>query len=96
MDKTREKLLNANEFCHIYEDDYGVTNIHITKNNETYRLIPKTHALGFQIERHKNGRLVSRNTISYEEMRVLADLAGSNDLLTNLDGQGGEVNRTSD
>jgi len=92
MNRTREKLPNANKWCHIYTDIDGITNIHNTETNETYRIIPETSALGFQLERHKDGELKARNTISFNELRILTDLAGSNHLLQNLDGKGGEAN----
>jgi hypothetical protein len=90
MNRTREKLPNANKWCHIYTDVDGITNRHNTETNETYRIIPETSALGFQLERHKDGELKARNTISFDELRILTDLAGSNHLLQNLDGKGGE------
>ena len=92
MNTNREKLPNANKWCHIYTDIYGVKNIHNTETNETYRITPKTSALGFQLERYKDGELKTRNTISFDELRILADLAGSNHLLQNLNGKGGEQN----
>jgi hypothetical protein len=91
MNRTREKLQNANKWCHIYTDIDGVTNIHNTETNETYRIIPETSALGVQIERHKDGELKARNTISFDEFRILSDLAGSNHLLEKLAYKGGEV-----
>ena len=57
MGKTREKLLNANRYCHIYVDDDGITNYHDTETNETYRVIPDTGALGFYLEYFKDGVL---------------------------------------
>ncbi len=95
MNRTREKLPNANKWCHIYTDIDGVTNIHNTETNETYRIIPETSALGFQLERHKDGELKARNTISFDELRALADLAGSNHLLEKLAAKGGETNEDS-
>ena len=92
MNRMRDKLPNANKYCHIYTDIDGVTNIHNTETNETYRIIPETSALGFQLERHKDGELKARNTISFDELKILADLAGSNHLLQKLDGKGGEIN----
>jgi len=94
MNRTREKLPNANKWCHIYTDIDGVTNIHNTETNETYRIIPETSALGFQLERHKDGELRVRNTISFDELRILSDLAGSNHLLEKLADKGGEVAET--
>ncbi len=94
MNRTREKLPNANKWCHIYIDIDGVTNIHNTETNETYRIIPETSALGFQLERHKDGELRARNTISFDELRILADLAGSNHLLEKLADKGGEATET--
>jgi hypothetical protein len=91
MNRTREKLPNANKWCHIYTDIDGVTNIHNTETNETYRIIPETSALGFQLERHKDGELRARNTISFDELRILSDLAGSNHLLEKLADKGGEA-----
>jgi hypothetical protein len=93
MNRTREKLPNANKWCHIYTDIDGVINIHNTETNETYRIIPETSALGFQLERHKDGELRARNTISFDELRILSDLAGSNHLLGKLDDKGGETTR---
>lgn len=92
MNRMRDKLPNANKWCHIYTDIDGVTNIYNTKTNETYRIIPETFALGFQLERHKDGELKARNTISFDELRILSDLAGSNHLLQKLDGKGEEAN----
>lgn len=94
MNKIRDKLPNANKWCHIYTDEDGITNIHNTQTNETYRIIPDTSALGIQIERHTNGKLSTRNTLSFEELKVLADLAGSNQLLRNLADKGGETLET--
>jgi hypothetical protein len=91
MNRTREKLPNANKWCHIYTDIDGVTNIHNTETNETYRIIPETSALGVQIERHKDGELKARNTISFDEFRILSDLAGSNHLLKKIAYKGGEL-----
>ena len=87
---TREKLLNANKWCHIYTDSDNVTNIHNTETNETYRIIPSIHTFGFYIERHENGVLAGRNSIGFDEMRVLSDLAGCNGLLKQLIDKGGE------
>ncbi len=87
----KDKLLNANKWCHIYTDVDGITNIHNTETNETYRIIPDISSLGFNIERHKDGELAARNTISFDEMKILTDLAGSNHLLQRLEGKGGEV-----
>lgn len=90
MNKQRSKLLNANKYCHIYNDDDGVTNIHDTTKNQTYRIIPATYALGIIIEKHKDGELVSRNSLDVDMLEVLADLAGSNDMILNLKDKGGE------
>jgi len=90
MNKMKNKLPNANEYCHIYTDVDGVTNIHNTETNETYRIIPDISALGIYIEKHKNGELKSRNSLSFNELSVLTDLAGSNQLLINLQDKGGE------
>lgn len=90
MNKTKEKLPNANKWCHIYTDIDGITTIHNTETNETYRIIPDTSAFGFMLEYHKDATLKARNTISFDEMKVLALLAGSNHLLKNLNGTGGE------
>lgn len=84
--KTREKLINANKYCHIYTDDDGVTCIHNTESNETYRVIPDVSMFGFYIEYHKDAKLVARNSVGFGEMKTLALLAGSNHLLRNLNG----------
>lgn len=88
--KTKDTLPNGNKWCHIYSDDDGVINIHNTETNETYRIIPDKSAFGFHLERHKDGELKSRNSIGFDEMKILTDLAGSNHLLQNLKGKGGE------
>lgn len=85
----REKLPNANKWCHIYTDSDGITNYHNTETNETYRIIPDTSALGFYIELHKDGELKARNSISFDEMKALTLLSGSNNLLKDL--IGGEI-----
>jgi hypothetical protein len=82
----RDRLLNANKWCHIYTDSNGVTNYHNTETNETYRIIPSISALGFCIEYYKDAELKARNTISFDEMKILALLAGSNGLLKNFYG----------
>lgn len=92
MSKTREKLQNANKYCHIYNDDDGCTNFHNIETNETYRIVPESSCLGFHLERFEGGILRTRNSISFDELRILSDLAGSNDLLKSLVGKGGEVN----
>lgn len=86
----RDKLPNANKWCHIYTDKDGVVNIHNTETNETYRIIPEISTFGFHLERHENGELKARNSISFDEMKVLTNLAGSNQLLLNLSNNGGE------
>lgn len=86
MSKTREKLLNANKYCHIYTDDDGITNYHNTETNETYRIIPDKSALGFYLEYFKDGELKARNSFEFTELKILANLAGSNYLLNNLVG----------
>lgn len=95
MNKTREKLPNANKWCHIYTDIDGIINIHNTETNETYRIIPDISALGFHIERYEDGELKTRNHISFDEMKILSDLAGSNYLLHNFKGKGGEEDNAS-
>lgn len=90
--KMRLTTPNANKWCHIYTDVDGITNIHNTETNETYRIIPDISFLGFQLERHKDGVLKARNHISFGEMKILTDLAGSNHLLQNLTNMGGEKN----
>lgn len=94
MNKTREKLSNANKYCHIYTDVGGITNIHNTETNETYRIIPQISALGFHLERYKDSVLVARNNISFDELKILTDLTGSNHLLKNI-GTGGEQTKNS-
>ena len=89
MSKTREKLVNANKYCHIYTDEDGITCIHNTEKNETYRIIPAVSMFGFYIEYHKDAKLVARNSVGFDEMKTLALLAGSNHLLRKLNG--GEV-----
>lgn len=84
--KTREKLLNANKWCHIYIDDDGITNYHNTKTNETYRVVPDKSAFGFYLEYFKDAELKARNSFSFDELKILANLAGSNHLLKNLVG----------
>lgn len=86
MIKTREKLLNGNNWCHIYTDDDGITNYHNTKTNETYRVIPDKSAFGFYLEYFKDAELKARNSVSFDEMKCIALLAGSNHLLKNLVG----------
>ncbi len=86
----REKLPNANKWCHIYTDIDGIINIHNTETNETYRIVPDISAFGFHLELHKDGKLIARNNISFDEMKILANLAGSNHLLKSLDDKGGE------
>lgn len=86
MGKTREKLLNANRYCHIYVDDDGITNYHDTETNETYRVISDTGALGFYLEYFKDGVLKARNSFEFKELKILANLTGSNYLLNNLIG----------
>lgn len=71
---TKDKLPNANKWCHIYTDIDGVTNIHNTKTKETYRIIPEISALGFHLERHKDGELQTRNTISFDELKMITNL----------------------
>lgn len=92
MNLTRERLPNANKWCHIYTDIDGIVNIHNTKTNETYRIIPDISALGFHLERFMDGVLIARNNIGFDELKILSDLAGSNYLLQNLT-SGGETNR---
>ncbi len=82
----KEKLKNANKWCHIYTDDDGFTNYHNTETNETYRIIPNKSALGFYIEYFKDAELKARNSVSFDELKSLALLAGSNHLLNNLVG----------
>lgn len=79
----REKLPNANKYCHIYTDTDNITTIHNTETNETYRIIPETSALGFHLEYFKDAKLIARNSFSFDEMKILALLAGSNGLLKN-------------
>ncbi len=86
----REKLTNGNKWCHIYTDSDGITNYHNTETNETYRVIPDKSALGFHIEYYKDAELKARNSVSFDELKSLALLAGSNHLLNNL--VGGEQN----
>jgi len=86
----KEKLLNGNKWCHIYTDDSGMTNIYNTETNETYRIVPDPHFLGFAIERYVDGEMEVRNIISFDEMKILSNLAGSNDLLKSLSDKGGE------
>lgn len=83
---TRENLVNGNKWCHIYTDADGITNYHNTETNETYRVIPSKSAFGFMIEYYKDAELKARNTVSFDEMKSLALLAGSNHLLNNLVG----------
>ena len=90
MNKLRDKLPNANKYCHIYTDSDGITNIHNTETNETFRIIPEVSALGIMIEKHKDGALQSRNSLDMDVLKVLADLAGSNDMILNLKDKGGE------
>lgn len=90
MNKLKHSLTNANKYCHIYTDVDGITNIHNTKTNETYRIIPDISALGIFIERHKDGELQTRNSLSFDELKIITDLAGSNQLLMNLQDKGGE------
>jgi hypothetical protein len=92
MTKTREKLQNGNKYCHIYNDDDGCTNFHNTETNETYRIVPDLSCLGFHLERFEGGILKTRNSISFDELKILSDLGGSNYLLSSLSGKGGEVN----
>ncbi len=82
----KEKLTNANKWCHIYTDAQGITNYHNTETNETYKIIPDKSALGFNIEYYKDAELEARNSISFNEMKSLSLLAGSNHLLLNLIG----------
>lgn len=89
----RDKLPNANKWCHIYTDVDGITNIHNTETNETYRIIPDKSAFGIHIERYKDGELKARNSINFDELKILTDLAGSNHLLQKLSGIGGEANK---
>lgn len=93
MKKTREKLPNANKYCHIYKDEDGCDNFHNTETNETYRIVPHPSCLGFHLERFEGGELKARNTISFDELRILTDITGSNHLLQSLVGQGGEVEK---
>jgi hypothetical protein len=88
--KMRDKLPNANKYCHIYTDSDDITNIHNTETNETYRVIPDIGALGLHLELHKNGELSRRCSLSFDELNVLANLAGSTDLLQKLADKGGE------
>lgn len=88
----RDKLLNANKYCHIYTDVDGITNIHNTETNETYRIIPEISSLGFYLERYKDGILKARNSISFDEMKILTDMAGSNHLLNKIAKKFGELN----
>ena len=82
----REKLTNGNRWCHIYTDADGVTNYYNTETNETYRIIPDKSVLGFHIEYYKDAKLKARNSVSFDELKSLALLAGSNHLLNNLVG----------
>jgi hypothetical protein len=82
----RERLTNANKWCHIYTDTDGVTNYHNTETNETYRVIPDIHALGFHLEYYKGAELQARNCISFDELKSLSLLAGSNGLLNDIVG----------
>ena len=92
----RHNLPNGNKWCHIYTDSDGVTNIHNTQTNETYRIIPEASSFGFYLEYHKDAEMVARNSLSFDELKVLALLAGSNHLLSNLKDKGGETNKESD
>lgn len=89
MTKTKDKLPNATKWCHIYQDIDDITTIHDTENNETYRIIPEISAHGIMIEYHKDGILKARNGLSFDMLKTLALLAGSNHLLKNL--VGGEL-----
>jgi hypothetical protein len=89
----RHNLPNGNKWCHIYTDKDGVTNIHNTQTNETYRIIPEASSLGFYLEYHKDAEMVARNSLSFDELKILALLAGSNHLLSNLKDKGGETNK---
>lgn len=82
----KEKLVNANKWCHIYTDDNGITNYHNTETNETYRIIPSISALGFYLEYYKDAELKASNSLSFDELKSLAKLSGSNYLLGNLVG----------
>jgi len=42
----------------------------------------------------EDGELRARNTISFDELRILSDLAGSNHLLGKLTGKSGEAAET--
>jgi len=86
MEKIKDKLPDASKWCHIYTDSVNVTTIHDTENNETYRIIPNVSAHGFMLEYHKDGELKARNGFSFEYMKILAKLAGSNNLLKTLNG----------
>ena len=92
MTKTREKLQNANKYCHIYRDSDDCDNFYNTETNETYRIVPNPSCLGFHLERFKDGVLSARNSLSFDELKILTDLTGSNHLLNSLSGKGGEVN----
>ena len=88
-----ETLINGNKWCHIYKDTDGIDNYHNTETNETYRIIPTISGFGFFIEYYKDAKLIARNTISFEYMKILSLLAGSNDLLYKLTTSYGENNK---
>lgn len=87
----REKLTNGNKWCHIYIDNDGITNYYNSETNETYRVIPDISMHGFYLEYHKDGKLIARNNVSFDEMKFIALLTGNNHLLNNL--VGGEQNK---
>lgn len=90
MNKTRDRLPNGNNYCHLYKDDIGCDNIHNSETNETYRIVPDPSCLGFHLERFKGGKLIARNSITFKELKILTDLTGQNYLLESLSGHGGE------
>lgn len=90
MNKLKDSLSNANKYCHIYYDDVNIPCIHNTENNDTYRIIPDESMLGIFIERFNNGKLIARNSLNFDELKILTDLTGCNHLLQNLSGKGGE------
>lgn len=86
MDNISNELPNGTKWCHLYQDKDGITTIHDTENNETYRIIPSLSGHGIMIEYHKDGKLKARNGLAFTELKILALLAGSNNSLKGLSG----------
>ena len=67
MNKLKDRLSNANKYCHTYQDNNNIPCIHDTKNNETYRIVPDESALGIYVEYFKDAKIIARNSLSFDE-----------------------------